>query len=132
MRKVQSLFACLMALSLLALTLPVSAESAKKESFARVVAVHGAVDFSVNGGASQKMRPNMDLPPGAMIHTGPDSTADISANGSVVRVQPETSVTLETMSVVGSRFDGDTETMLNLKTGTVVGSVKKLSANSHY
>jgi hypothetical protein len=60
--------------------------------------------------------------------------ADISVNGtaSAVRLTNSTVLEIPTMSYVGNARDGDTTTMLNLQSGSVIGNVKKITANSRY
>jgi hypothetical protein len=112
-----------------------AAEEGMKQGKATVRSVHGTVDYQADpNGAWMPVRPNMKFPAGVTFRTGPDGTADISVNGtaSAVRITNSTVLQIPTMSYVGSAREGDTTTMLNLQTGSVIGNVKKITANSRY
>jgi hypothetical protein len=68
------------------------------------------------------------------LRTGANGTADISVNGtaSAVRMTNSTTLQIPTMSYIGTSREGDTTTMLNLESGSILGNVKKISANSRY
>jgi hypothetical protein len=76
----------------------------------------------------------MVLAAGVTITTGPDSYVYLDVNGttSSMRVSADTTLVLKTMDRVGPRHEGDTETMLDLQVGSILGHVPKLSANSRY
>lgn len=96
--------------------------------------VKGNVQYSV-GGVPLPLKANMQLVAGATITTGPDSYADISVNdgmSALVRVSADTTLVLDKMDIIGAQREGDTETMLDLKAGTILGQVKKVSANSRF
>ena len=71
---------------------------------------------------------------GVTITTGPDSYVYLNVNGmaSSVRVAADTTLVLKTLDRVGPRRDGDTETMLVLQNGSVLGHLPKVSENSKY
>jgi hypothetical protein len=58
----------------------------------------------------------------------------LSINGlsSAVRVQESTTMAIPQMERIGSAREGDTQTTLDLKGGSILGQVKKVSANSSY
>jgi hypothetical protein len=132
MKKTKIWFACALALALAGTTL-FAVEEGMKEGKATVRTVHGTVEYSDNG-AWLPVKPNMKFGEGATIRTGADGTADISVNGtaSAVRLTNFTTLQIPTMKYVGSIREGDTQTMLNLKSGAILGNVKKISANSRY
>ena len=101
-----------------------------KSETATIRSVHGSAQASIGGGPVQPLRPNMPLTEGATIQTGADSAVDLQVNGrtSTVRMTADTTMTLKTMKTLGE----DSETMLDLKVGTLLGSVKKISNNSKY
>jgi hypothetical protein len=80
------------------------------------------------------LKVNMVLGPGATIHTEPDSFVYLNVNGlsSAVRMAGNTTLTVEDMDRIGPGREGDTKTMLNLKTGSILGQVKKVSGASTY
>jgi len=106
----------------------------ERDGTATVRAVHGGAVYSIGGGAPQALRPNMILPEGATIQTEPDARVDLQVNGrtSKVRIEANTKMTLSTMEAFGEGVETNTETMLDLKIGTLLGSVKEISKNSRY
>ncbi len=76
----------------------------------------------------------MKFAAGVTLRTGENGTCDVSVNGtaSAVRLTNNTTLQIPTMSYVGTAREGDTTTMLNLMSGSVLGNVKKISANSRY
>ena len=104
---------------------------ANNNATATVRSVIGRATYTEDGGQATPLRPNTVLNPGAIITTEADTTVDLQVNGrtSTVRVTANTTMTLEKMLNLGA---GDSETMLNLKNGTVVGSVRKISKASKY
>jgi len=133
MKKIQILLACTLIIALAGLTTLRAVEAGQKEGKATVKSVHGTVQYLENG----KWLPvhvNMKFGAGVTIRTVGNSQADISVNGvsSVVRMTNATTLQIPTMSYVGSVREGDTTTLLNLMSGSVLGNVKKISANSRY
>ena len=135
MKKTQIIFACALVLTLAALATLRAAEEGQKEGKATVKTVHGKVEYLDNN-VWLPVHPNMKFSSGVSIRTGPtpDCSADISVNGltSVVRLTNSTTLQIPRMSFVGDVREGDSTTMLNLVSGTVLGNVKKISANSRY
>ena len=135
MKKTKIIFACalVLALALAGLTTLRAAEEGHKEGKATVRTVHGTVQYLDNG-AWLPVKPNMKFAAGVTIRTGADGAADISVNGmaSAVRLTNNTTLQIPTMTYVGTPREGDTTTMLNLDSGSILGNVKKISANSRY
>jgi hypothetical protein len=134
MKRITPILVCALTLALAGLTTVVMAAGAKRATKATVRAVHGDVQYSTDGGQWKPLRPNMDLPEGTSVKTGADSGADMQVNGrtSTVRVTADTTMTLKQMEAIGAGMAADTETLLKLDGGTVMGSVKKISGDSHY
>ncbi len=86
------------------------------------------------GGVFLPLKINMDLPAGSTIKAGPGASAYLQVNGftSTIKVTEDSTVVLTRMDVHGAGLDADTETVLTVKSGTILGKVKKLSANSRY
>jgi len=127
MRKIQILVACAAALALVGVATLKSAENGG------VQAKHGQAEFQ-SGGQWAPLKVNQEFDPGVMIRTGPDSTVDLSINGltSALRIEPETTVAIPTMTRSDTSRDSDEDTMLDLQDGAILGNVKKISANSRY
>jgi hypothetical protein len=119
----------------LALVLSTSADAAAmKKSKAKAIGVHGDVQFRIADGPWMAVHENDEFGSETTIKTtGPDSHVNlwVKQNDSSVRILPNSTLKIENMSFVGGA-DGDSDTMLNLQSGTVVGSVTKLSRSSHY
>jgi hypothetical protein len=133
MKRTQIMLACALVLALAGVTTLHSADEGRKEGKATVRAVHGTVEYLDNN-TWLPVKPNMKFAAGVTIRTGADGTADINVNGtaSAVRLTNATTLQIPAMSYVGSAREGDTTTMLNLETGSIIGNVKKISANSRY
>jgi hypothetical protein len=133
MKRTHIIFACALVLALAGAAFLHAAEEGRKDAKATVRSIHGTVQYLDNG-SWLPVKPNMKFDAGITIRTGPDGTADISVNGtaSAVRLTNNTVLQITTMTYVGSAREGDTTTMLNLETGTIVGNVKKISASSRY
>jgi hypothetical protein len=131
MKRIKSALICGLVLAFAGVSTLVVAEGAKMAATATVRSVHGTATYSVNGGGAMPLRPNMELTEGTTIVTGPDTTVDVQVNGkaSTVRITANTTMNLKTMQDLGA---GDSETMLDLKNGLILGSVKKISKDSHY
>jgi len=84
---------------------------------------------------TQPAKQGMQLDIGTTIQTGikDNCYVDLAVNDSVgaVRIMPSSTVAIEKMVLVGGP-QGDSETCINVKMGTVLGSVKKLSKASRF
>jgi len=95
--------------------------------------VLGTVQYS-KGDQWLPLKVNQTLDPGATIRTSSNSDCYLQVNGftSTVKLEEGTTLILQKMIALGGGGDADTETILDLKTGTIFGKVKKLSAGSSY
>jgi len=95
--------------------------------------VRGAAEASV-GGAWMALKVGEELMPGAVVRTANDSSVDlyIDQNGPMVRLTENTTLAIEKLNFENTGVDTVIETQLDLKSGTIVGVVKKLSATSKY
>jgi hypothetical protein len=116
------------------LAVTISAQEVTRDSAATVRDRKGTVDFHMEGQPWRKLKKRSELHPGVVIRTGPNSHADINVNGfaSVIRLMPETTLQLQKMTLTGSQMEGDRQTALDLKSGAIFGSVKKISRDSSY
>jgi FecR protein len=98
-----------------------------------VRSVHGDVTYAING-VFAPLKINMELAAGTTIKSGPGSDSYLQVNGftSTVKVTEKSEVELTRMDVHGAGLGADTETVLTVKYGTILYSVRKLSANSRY
>jgi hypothetical protein len=118
--------------SLLALSFSVDLRAEAKSVTAKVRAIHGTAQISIDGGNFTALKVNDTVRPGSVIRTGVDSTVDVFLNQSSIRISPETTIGLEKLVVTDTGADKVSETQLSLKAGNIVGNVKKLSAASKY
>lgn len=131
MKRIKSALICGLVLAFASITTMVMADMSSHAAKATVRSVHGMAQYSVDNGPMMDLHPNTELPEGATVKTGPNASVDIQVNGrtSVVRVTADTTMTLKTMEDLGA---GDSETMLNLSSGELLGTVKKISKGSRY
>lgn len=126
----KALIACALALAIVS-----SADAAAmKKTKAKAYGVRGDVQYRVADGPWMAVHNGDEMDSQTTIKTvGPDSVANfrIDHNSSYIRVMPNTLVKIENLTFVGGA-DGDSDTMLNVQSGTVLGSVQKLSRASHY
>ena len=95
--------------------------------------VTGAAEASV-GGAWKALRKGDTLMPGAVVRTANDSSVILflDQNGPLVRLTENTTLGIEKLTFENTGVDTVIETQLDLKSGRIVGTVKKLSATSKY
>ena len=95
--------------------------------------VKGAAEAS-EGGAWKALKGGEQLAPGTVIRTANDSSVDLfmDQNGPLVRLVENTTLGLEKLNFENTGVDTVIETQLDLKSGRIVGVVKKLSATSKY
>jgi hypothetical protein len=94
--------------------------------------VHGDVRFAKED-QWPAVKPKMQFGPGTALRAGLDSYADFVVNGiSVVRVAEDTTLQFQKMVRTSTKRSADTQTVLDLKSGTILGHVKKLSPKSSY
>ncbi|MBA4149346.1 MAG: FecR domain-containing protein [Verrucomicrobia bacterium] len=72
------------------------------------------------------------LQTGSVIETGPESTVDLFINNSVIRITPDTVFGLNKALATDTGSETVTDTELYLKSGRILGNVKKLAAASKY
>jgi hypothetical protein len=76
----------------------------------------------------------MVLKSGAVIETAADSQVDmfLGANGPVVRITAATQLTLDKLAFAKSDEETVIDTQMDLKSGAILGNVKKLAKASNY
>jgi len=133
MKRIQTIAAFLVVFALAGMGSLKAAEPGTIQGKAIVRSVTGNATYTANG-VTLPLKPNMQLDPGATIRTGPESVVYLSVNGltSAVRVQADTTLVIPQMDRIGAAREGDTQTQLELKLGTILGQVQKISANSTY
>ena len=109
-------------------------DAATQTGKAVVRAVRGQAKYSSGGGVWVPLKVGTALQPGASIQTGAESTVDLflGQNGPVVRVTPDTTLGFDKLAFTDTGSDRVIDTQLNLKSGRILGNVKKLASASRY
>jgi|SwirhirootsSR2_FD_contig_71_188657_length_963_multi_10_in_0_out_0_1 hypothetical protein len=99
-----------------------------------VQAVHGVATYSVSGGKILPVKENLVLTRGATVKTAPDSTVDLilQYNGTVLRLLPGSTLKFDKLNKESVSEGTITETSLNLVSGSILGSQRKLATPSTF
>jgi hypothetical protein len=105
----------------------------KIQGKAVVKTVSGTGAFSF-GGSWAPLKQDEELDAGTTIKSGPESDIYLSLNGSAsaLHLIGDTTLAIAKMDRNSSTRHADTQTILDLKIGRILGQVKKLSTNSSY
>ena len=131
MKRIKLILVCGLTLALTGLTMLLVAAGTMGSTTAIVKDVKGNVTYQPpQGGGFMPLKANQELKEGTSVKTGPGGTAYLSVNGkaSAVKVEENTTMVLTKMTMTGE----DTTTTLQLDGGTLLGSVRKVSAMSEY
>jgi len=116
--------------------LSASAQAETKHNRAVVRAIHGSgAQVSSNKGQSwSPAKVGQFLGANGAIKTSGDTTVDLflGDNGPVVRVTPDTSLGIDKLDLENTGIEKVIETQLDLRSGRILGSVKKMAAASKY
>ncbi len=95
--------------------------------------VNGNAQFA-EGGNWLPLKAGQELKAGSVIRTANDSQVDLfmDENGPVVRLLENTTLGIDKLNYEPTGVDTIVETQLDLKSGKIVGIVKKLAATSKY
>ncbi|MBX3747597.1 MAG: FecR domain-containing protein [Verrucomicrobiae bacterium] len=110
------------------------AQASVEKGSAKVVAVYGSVEVSVDGSTWTSAQRGETLREGARIRTA-DAAAldlDLGRNGSLLRILQDSSVALTALSYQQTGVETIVNTQIDLEAGRVAGHVRKLSAASKY
>jgi len=108
---------------------------AQEQGHGVVRKITGTASFQVGGGVWTPLKVGDNLPPGSTIKGDKESLVYIylgAANGPSLQVKDDTTVSIDTLNYTGSGPDAVSETKLNLQDGEILGSVRKLGADSKY
>jgi hypothetical protein len=99
-----------------------------------VQAVHGSATYSVSGGQTLPVKENLVLTRGSTIKTSPDATVDLilQYNGTVLRLMPQSMLKFDKLNQEAAAEGAITETSLNLVSGSILGSQRKLATPSTF
>jgi len=110
------------------------AHAAVEKGTAKVLAVQGSAEISVDGNQWKALRRGEALHEGAWIRTSSSSATDLDLgrNGSQLRIMPNSTVALSALTYEDTGVETVINTQIDLRSGRVIGNVHKLSAASKY
>ncbi len=134
MKRFSLLIAAMLAASLVQSAFGAAAPGAQQGQ-AIVKVVQGTASYTeVAGGQPQPLKPDQVLKAGMTVITGPASTVilDLGENGNALSVKSDSTLSIDTLTLQNTGVDPVVTTELDLKKGSIIGNVKKLSAASRY
>lgn len=116
------------------LALAAAAQAAVEKGTAKVTAVHGSVEYSMDGATWTPLKRGEGVHEGAIVRTTSTSAADLDMgrNGSLLRVMPDSTIAFSALTYEQTGIETIINTSIDLRAGRVVGHVQKLSAASKY
>ena len=144
------LTACGLALAMVA----TAAAQTVKQRTAEVVRIKGSARYSTGNNVWQPLKVGAQLRAGTIVQTAADSAVDIvfsevggparrpsagefinynpTVSQDIIRVQPDSVLAIDKVTVTETGADKVTDTELDLRSGRVIGSVRKVSAASTF
>jgi hypothetical protein len=110
-------------------------QAAAEMNEAQVRGVRGTANYSTDRGSNWRdLKVGTKLKQNSIIRTAPGSTVDLylGDNGPVVRVTENTTMGIDRLTIDRSGTEKIIETQLDLRSGRILGNVKKLAAASKY
>jgi hypothetical protein len=110
-------------------------QAAAELNEAIVRGVRGTANYSTDRGSNWRdLKVGTKLKQNSVIRTAPGSVVDLflSDNGPVVRVTENTTMGIDRLTIDSSGVEKIIETQLDLRSGRILGNVKKLAAASKY
>lgn len=118
-----------------AVNVQAAAQPGPEQGKAKVASVSGrSATYTEAGGAPMELRKGMILKAGTTIQTGPGTTVylDLGENGRQLSVKPDSTLSLDKLTIDRTGADTVIDTQMEIKKGSIVGNVQKLSAASNY
>ena len=111
----------------------VSSAQAAEVGKAVVRSIKGSAQYA-EGGNWLPLKVGQTLSPGSVVRTANDSHVDLfmDQNGPVVRLLENTALGIEKLNFEVTGVDTIVETQLDLKSGKIVGIVKRMASTSKY
>ncbi|MBS33999.1 MAG: hypothetical protein CMO68_06285 [Verrucomicrobiales bacterium] len=111
-----------------------SAEANTRDGQALVQTVSGEAKFSVDGDKWLPLQTGQLLKTGAVVKTGAKARADLflGINGSLLRLDANTELKFNRLAIKVSPIEHMAETEMELRSGRVIGNVRKLPMGSSY
>ena len=112
----------------------VSSVQAAEAGKAVVRSIHGQAQYQESGGQWLPLKVGQVLKAGSAVRTANDSHADLfmDQNGQVVRMVENTTLGLDKLNYTATGVDTIIETQLDLKSGRIIGVVRKMADQSKY
>src|SRR6185503_13210508 len=112
----------------------VSSGQAAEAGKAVVRTIRGQVQYQESGGQWLPLKVGQVLKAGSTVRTASDSHADLfmDENGPVVRLVENTTLGLDKLNYTTTGVDTIIETQLDLKSGRIIGIVRKMADQSKY
>jgi hypothetical protein len=112
----------------------VSSAQAAEMGKAVVRSIRGHAQYQEAGGQWLELKVGQILKPGSAVRTANDSHADLfmDQNGPVVRLVENTTLGLDKLNYTATGVDTIIETQLDLRSGRIVGIVRKMASESKY
>jgi hypothetical protein len=112
----------------------VSSVQAAEAGKAVVRSIRGKAQYLESGGQWLELKVGQVLKPGSTVRTANDSHADLfmDQNGPVIRLVENTTLGLDKLNYTVTGADTIIETQLDLKSGRIVGIVRKMADQSKY
>jgi len=112
----------------------ISSVQAAEAGKAVVRSIRGKAQYLESGGQWIELKVGQVLKAGSTVRTANDSHADLfmDQNGPVVRLVENTTLGLDKMSYTATGVDTIIETQLDLKSGRIIGIVRKMADQSKY
>src|SRR6266571_1379541 len=112
----------------------VSSVQAAEAGKAVVRSIRGQAQYQESGGQWLPLKVGQVLKAGSTVRTANESQVDLfmDQNGPVVRLVENTTLGVDKLNYDATGIDTVIETQLDLKSGRVLGIVKKMSHNSKY
>src|SRR2546427_7517947 len=99
-----------------------------------VRSIRGSAQYAAEGGLWLPLKVGQVLKPGSTVRTANDSQVDLfmDQNGPIVRLVENTTLGIDKLNFEPTGIDTIIETQLDLKSGRILGIVKKMAATSKY
>ena len=112
----------------------VSSAQAAETGKAVVRSIRGQAQYQEAGGQWLQLKVGQVLKAGSTVRTANDSHADLfmDQNGPVIRLVENTTLGLDKLSFTVTGVDTIIETQLDLKSGRIIGIVRKMADQSKY
>jgi hypothetical protein len=112
----------------------VSSAQAAEAGKAVVRSIRGQAQYQDSGGQWLPLKVGQVLKAGSTVRTANDSHADLfmDHNGPIVRLVENTTLGLEKLNYTATGVETIIETQLDLKSGRIIGVVRKMASESKY